>query len=275
MQNNELLTKNPDEGGAGFGAQWDAKFVHPIREAVITPDDAHRSMEAVATAIQFKYNGDACQRIIYSESHDEVANGKARVPQEINPGDPTGWFAQKRSTLAAALVFTAPGIPMLFQGQEFLEGEWFRDTVPVDWHKQEEFRGIVRLYRDLVHLRLNRKGQTRGLCGHHVQVTHCNDAQNVIAFKRWDQGGPNDEVMVIANFAHEARDNYQIGFPMPGKWKLVFNGDWKGYSKIFDDHPSADVVAAEPGYDNLSMHATVNLGGYGVLIYAKMLEDNG
>lgn len=31
------------------------------------------------------------------------------------------------------LVFSAPGIPMLFQGQEFLEGDWFRDTVPLDW----------------------------------------------------------------------------------------------------------------------------------------------
>ena len=28
------------------------------------------------------------------------------------------------------MVFTAPGIPVLFQGQEFLAGEWFRDTVP-------------------------------------------------------------------------------------------------------------------------------------------------
>ena len=41
---------------------------------------------------------------------------------------------------------------MLFQGQEFLEGGWFRDTVPVDWDKREEFRGIVRLYRDLIRL---------------------------------------------------------------------------------------------------------------------------
>jgi 1,4-alpha-glucan branching enzyme len=42
------------------------------------------------------------------------------------------------------MVFTAPGIPMLFQGQEFLEGEWFRDTVPLDWDQSVEFKGIVR-----------------------------------------------------------------------------------------------------------------------------------
>ena len=48
------------------------------------------------------------------------------MPQDIDGSDAQGWFARKRSTLAAALVMTAPGIPMLFQGQEFLEGEWFR-----------------------------------------------------------------------------------------------------------------------------------------------------
>ena len=31
--------------------------------------------------------------------------------------DPTGYYAQKRSTLGAALVLTSPGLPMIFQGQ--------------------------------------------------------------------------------------------------------------------------------------------------------------
>jgi 1,4-alpha-glucan branching enzyme len=128
-------------GGAGFGAQWDSNFVHPIRAAVIGADDRYRSMSAVRDALCFSYNGDPFERVVYSESHDEVANGKARVPSEINPGDPHHYYAQKRSTLAAGLVFTAPGIPMLFQGQEFLEGGWFRDTVPLDWHLKDDFQG--------------------------------------------------------------------------------------------------------------------------------------
>ena len=122
-------------------------------------------MTCVAEAIATKYNDDAFQRVIYSESHDEVANGKARVPYEINRDDATGWHSQKRSTLAAALVFTAPGIPMLFQGQEFLEGGWFRDDVPLDWDLCREFRGIVRLYRDLIALRLDRRGADPGAAG--------------------------------------------------------------------------------------------------------------
>lgn len=268
MQNLDAITRAADAGGAGFGSQWDARFVHTVRAAVITPGDENRSVTAVTDAIQTIYNGDAFQRVIYSESHDEVANGQARVPSEISPNDPTGWFAQKRSALAAALVFTAPGIPMLFQGQEFLEGEWFRDTVPLDWDRSKTFSGMVRLYRDLIGLRLNKAGLTRGLCGHHAQVYHCNPAQDLIAFRRWDQGGPHDDVVVVANFSHESRTGYAIGFPAAGTWKLRFNSDWRGYGEHFGDTPSGDVTATPDGYDGLPAKAAVEVGPYSVLVYS-------
>ena len=270
LQHNDWLTKPTDEGGAGYGAQWDDQFVHPIREAVITASDEHRSMEKVAHAITHRYNSDAFQRVIYSESHDEVANGRARVVHEIAPGDPRNWFAQKRATLAAALVFTAPGLPMLFQGQEFLEGEWFRDTVPLDWDKQEEFRGIVRLFRDLIRLRLNKTGKTRGLTGQHVQLIRVDDANNVIAFRRWMDGGPGDDVVVVANFHRDPREKFEIGFPAVGAWKLQLNRDWTGYSSVFDGYPSGDVTAVPGEYDGLPAHAPVNIGPYSVLVFSQM-----
>jgi 1,4-alpha-glucan branching enzyme len=269
LQNNAWLTKDAGAGGAGFGAQWDARFVHPIRQAVITSHDEQRSLAAVRDAICYRYNDDAFERVIYSESHDEVSSGKARVPQEIDPGDPTGWYAQKRSTLAAALVFTSPGIPMIFQGQEFLEGGWFRDTVPVDWDQNVEFRGIVRLYCDLIGLRLDRGGITRGLCGQFTQMIHSNDALKVIAFHRWDRGGPADDVVVVANFLHEPQDGYVIGFPVGGTWTLRFNSDWQGYSEAFRSHPSADVVAVPGNHDGLPYHAPLSIGPYSVLIFSQ------
>jgi 1,4-alpha-glucan branching enzyme len=191
------------------------------------------------------------------------------VPQEIDANDPTGWFSQKRSTLAAALVFTAPGIPMLFQGQEFLEGGWFRDTVPVDWDKREEFRGIIRLYRDLIRLRLNSDGQTRGLIGQNVQLIRVDDANKVIAFRRWMDGGPGDDVIVMANFDVNPRNNFEFGFPAAGAWKLHLNSDWTGYSSIFKGYPSGDVTAVPGDYDGLPAHAPVNIGPYTVLVFSQ------
>jgi 1,4-alpha-glucan branching enzyme len=60
-------------------------------------------------------------------------------------------------------VFTAPGIPMLFQGQEFLEDAWFRDDDPLDWKRTRTNAGIVQLYRALIRLRRNWYDHTRGL----------------------------------------------------------------------------------------------------------------
>ena len=263
------ITQAVADGGAGFHAQWDANFVHPVRQAVIVPEDGQRSMDAVRDAIVFRYNDDAFRRVVYSESHDEVANGKARVPQEVAPGDATGWFAQKRSTLAAALVFTAPGIPMIFQGQEFLQGEYFRDDVPIDWDQSEAFRGIVRMYRDLIRLRLDGGGVARGLCGQFCHVTHVNDAMNMIAFQRWDQHGPGDDVMVVLNFSAEPREGYQLGLPAAGLWRVRFNSDSSFYSTEFNNQPCADLTATEGGYDGLPATATIAIAPYSVLILSQ------
>jgi 1,4-alpha-glucan branching enzyme len=269
LQHNEWLTKDVDGGGAGFGAQWDSNFVHPIRAAVISADDRQRSMDAVRDAVCFSYNGDPFERVIYSESHDEVANGKARVPSEIDPQHPHNYYAQKRSTLAAGLVFTAPGIPMLFQGQEFLEGGWFRDTVPVDWHLREDFQGIVLLYRDLIALRRNQHGHSRGLCGRGIRVLHVNDAQDFLAFHRWDRSGAGDDVVVVVNFSAQPRGGYVIGFPRAGTWRLRLNSAWRGYSAVFSNHPSTDVEAVPGAYDGFEHHAQVSIAPYTLLIYSQ------
>jgi 1,4-alpha-glucan branching enzyme len=182
--------------------------------------------------------------------------------------------------LAAALVLTAPGIPMLFQGQEFLEDGWFQDSVPLDWHKSEEFSGLVRMYRDLIHLRLNRSGSTRGLSGSGLNTFHENQADDVIAYHRWHQGGPGDDVVVVMNLSHLAHENYKLGFPSPGTWRLRLNSDWSGYSRAFGNQACSDVVAGaeRPGGSNGAtaveqdgFHATgtIAIGPYSVLIFSQ------
>ncbi len=269
LQNNEWITKETGAGGAGFSSQWDAGFVHPIRDAIIAQNDADRDMYAVRDALQHSYNAAALQRVIYTESHDEVANGHARVPEEIWPGNAGSWFSRKRSTLGAALVFTAPGIPMIFQGQEFLEDEYFRDSAPLDWAKLETYAGINALYRDLMRLRRNWFNQTRGLRGEHVNVHHVNNADKVIAFHRWENGGPGDDVLVIANFGNRSYDSYTLGFPRWGLWRVRFNSDWQGYSADFGNQSGYDTWADVGSRDGMPFQANVGAGSYSVLILSQ------
>ena len=269
LRENRWLTTPTGDGGAGFNTQWAGGFVHPVREAIITGFDHAREMGAVEDAIYQRFNSDAFQRVIYTESHDEVANGRARVPEEIWPDQPDHYFAKKRSTLGAGLVFTTPGIPMMFQGQEFLEDEWFHDQDPIDWSKRDRFSGIVQMYRDMIQLRRNWYNNTRGLRGQHVHVFHVNNSDKVIAFHRWDQGGPGDSVIVVLNMANTTYDHYTIGFPEPGLWKVRFNGDWKGYDPEFGDHFSYDTFAHSSAKDGLPAVGNIGIGPYTMVILSQ------
>ncbi|WP_239125056.1 alpha amylase C-terminal domain-containing protein [Leptolyngbya sp. CCY15150] len=125
------------------------------------------------------------------------------------------------------------------------------------------------MYHDLIRLRRNRNGCTRGLCGQSIQVYHLHDARKMIAFHRWDQGGPGDDVVVVANFFHASQDNYTIGFPAEGLWKLRFNSDWCGYNDGFSNHFSADAIAEPGSYDGLPWHGSISIGPYSVLILSQ------
>ena len=269
MQRNGQLTLPVQAGGAGFTAQWSADFVHTVRSGIITPNDAGRDMDTIAAVLSGGFNSDSLQRIIYTESHDEVADGKARVPFEINPADADGWSARKRSTLGACLVFTAPGIPMIFQGQEFLQDEWFRDTDPLDWKFTRKHKGITRLYHDLIHLRKNCAGTTPGLTGSTIIIHHINNLDKVIAFLRGEHEAVIDFVAVAANFANRSWDDYVIGLPRPGSWKVRFNSGDTQYGKDFESPPLKQVTAVPGEYDGLPCHASLSLGPYSVILLSQ------
>ena len=262
LQNDAALTTYGD-GGAGFHAQWDAGFVHPVRRALVAVDDADRSVPELAEAIGA--DGNPFARIIYTESHDEVANGKLRLTQEIDDSNPGGWAAQKRATLGLCLALTGHGIPMLFQGQEFLEDEWFRDDVPLDWDRAEKFRDIVRLARDLIRLRRNVDGTSAGLTGSGFAVLHLDDEAKTLV---WSRTRGADAAVVAVNLAAKPRD-VRTPLPSAGRWAVRFNSDASTYSALFAGHETRDVDAVngpDHGADDQPPHATVSVGAYSLVV---------
>lgn len=266
---NPWVTKPQHEGGADFDAQWDSAFVHPVRSALISPDDGSRNLDGVAAAITKRYNDDAFDRVIYTESHDEVANGRARVAEEITPGAADSWFAKKRSTLGAILVLTSPGIPMLFQGQELLEDQWFQDGDPIDWTKLEKHAGVHQLYRDLIGLRRNLSGTTAGLCGQHVQVYHVDHEHKVLAYVRWDGDARQAGVVVVLNLANQPYRNYTIGLPSDGTWQVRFNSDARVYDEEFGNDGVPAITAQGPGMNDMPCSGSFEIGPYAGLILSK------
>lgn len=271
MQDSPWITARTGAGGAGFDTQWDAHFVHAVRGLLAVPWDEQRSLGNLEEVIHGRFNGDALQRIVYTESHDEsgVRSGNQRLAEAIWPGHAHSWQARKRGTLGSAIVMTVPGMPMLFQGQEFLPAGAFSQMEPLDWSRSERSAGLVLLHRDLVRLRRNWFNTTRGLRGQHVNVFHKNHADKVIAYHRWQGGGPRDDVVVVLNLSTRAFPAYELGFPREGAWRLRFNSDWNGYDPAFGNWPSNDAAAHSRPADRMPCSATVAIGPYSALIFSQ------
>lgn len=280
IRNNDWITKDVGAGGAGFDIQWATEFVRPVRDVLITPNDRDRNMFVIRDAIYHRYGNNALERVIYTESHDEVAaslNSQERpdhyrLPEAIWRGNADSWFARKRSTLGATLLFTTPGIPMIFQGQEFLEWGSWRDNIPLDWQKKSSFSGIWALYQSLIRLRRNWFNNTRGLRGQHVNVFHVNNNDKVIAFHRWENGGGGDDVIVVLNFSDRNYGSYTIGLPREGTWYVRFNSDWQGFSPDFRNFAGYNTTAGRAIWgdtDGLTYAGNVGIGAYSALILSQ------
>ncbi|WP_295649612.1 alpha-amylase family glycosyl hydrolase [uncultured Mucilaginibacter sp.] len=258
--------------GLGFGAQWDADFVHPVRAALIAQFDQDRNMDSILAALMRQYSGNAFKRVIYTESHDEVANGKSRVAEEIASSDVNNWYSKKRASLGIAMVLTAPGIPMIFQGHELLEDKWFSDTDPIDWKRVKKFNGFVKLHRDLIKLRLNYNNNTEGLSGQNTHVIRVDNEKKIIAYNRFQNVVKGDVTLVILNFSDNGYTDYRIGFAEPGLWKIRFNSDWDGYDKDFGDFETLDTEAVQGECDGMPFNANIAIAPYSAIILSQDRE---
>jgi 1,4-alpha-glucan branching enzyme len=149
---------------------------------------------------------------------------------------------------------------MLFQGQEFLEDEWFRDDVPLDWAREEAFGDIVRLARDLIALRRDTSGTTVGLTGPHTWVLHLDDTAKTLA---WARATDDQAVAVVVNASANAAD-IETDLPRPGQWAVQFNSDAATYSALFGDHQTLAVDTTPEG------RATVSVGPYSLVVLSPV-----
>ncbi|HLX49609.1 MAG TPA: alpha-amylase family glycosyl hydrolase [Streptosporangiaceae bacterium] len=271
LRGDASITAPVSRGGSGFDSQWDSDFLWAVRQTAEATSDDQRDMNLIAAQLQRRFGAAASTRVIYTESHDADGNGRTRLPAEIDPAQPDSWWSKKRSTLAAALVFTAPGIPMIFQGQEFLDQDPFvqEPIPPLDWADATKYAGIVQLYRDLIQLRRDWHDTTRGLKGDGLNVFHINNTGKLIAYHRWSQGGPLDDVVVALNFANRGYSSYTIGLPRTGRWRVRFNSDWAGYDPSFGNWPGYDTDTDQGAIDGLPAAANIGIGPYTALILSQ------
>ncbi len=261
--NSAYITKSRDESGCAFDAQWELGFPHALRDALGLTPSITPTLAGVRYELERSYNGDAFEKVIFSDSHDTAANGSVRLNDAVTPENPTSLTARQKSLLATALVLTAPGIPMILQGAEFLQEGAFNDWQALEWQHIDKYVGFVEAHRHLIDLRQNTYDNTAGLVGQHTAVFHQDDNNHVIGYHRWKAGGPGDDVLVLANFSNKTLHDYHLALPLPGTWTTRFNSSWKGYSPDFPELP-VDTIGTQD-----TTNASVDLAPYSIIIFSQ------
>lgn len=220
-----------DQGGAGFDVVQHDALRSALRGAIGAAShgaSAVVSMSAIAAALYPQGLDHAWRAVTCVENHDLVMAGRnPRIPVLADSADPRSWYGRSRSRVATGLLLTAPGIPQLFMGQEFLETQpW--DTNPggsnlLDWAELNAGDQIMadhlRFTQELVRVRAGQPA----LRSDNVHPYYVSDADRVLAFHRWLPAG--QDVVVVATLAESTWWSYQLGFPLSGYWREVFNSD--------------------------------------------------
>ena len=275
---NPYIVKSPQEG-AGFDTTLTDGLRIAIRDVIgnaSAPDERPLNLSGLAQQMWPGGFGEHWQFVQGPENHDIVKEGREqRIARLGDPNDPRSWFGRSRARVATGITLTAPGIPMLFMGQEFLEDKQWSDNF--DFHKNlllhwagldsgdKQMVDHVRFTSELIGLRW----RYPGLRGQGFRVVHVHDQNRVLAFHRWVEGEGRD-VIVIAHLSTFNRFGYRIGLPGGGPWREVFNSD------VYENWVNPDVAGNGGGVfaDEQAMHgfghsAAFVLPANSILVFAR------
>ena len=157
----------------------------------------------------------AASMVNYIESHDEH-----RLIQELRDAGANADAARRRLALAATVLMAAPGVPMIYQGQEYGEDTIIRvnERNPLRWDLlgTEGGKGLHAHYQRLLRLR----DEHPALRSEGFKIEAMKPEEKWVVFHRWNDEG--DDVVVAVNFADGDR-TLDVLLTKPGTWRDVLS----------------------------------------------------
>ena len=276
-------TRSRDENGAGFDTVLSPGFRDAVRRAIAQSaagQGASVNLDPVRDALRHSFGFATANQVVNClETHDRqrVQNDNDREPRLAALADSTdarSWYARSRSRVANGLLLTAPGLPMLFMGQEFLEDKYWTDDPDnhpgnlIWWDGLSSDRTMqdhLKFMQDLIWLRRRHPALQEGSCN----PFYVHNNNRILAFHRWIEGIGRD-VIVVASLNESTFDQYELGFPQSGQWFEVFNSDF------YDNFPNewvagnGCVIEAYPiPRDGMPSSATIRIPANGILVFAR------
>jgi len=273
------IVRPVDQGGAGFDAIWSDALRESLRSAVASAaagGAAGVNMGRIADTLWIPALSEKWRAVQYIESHDEVYRDRApRIARLADGSNPRSWYARSRARFATGLLLMAPGIPMLFMGQEFLEDKPWSDDPGMDerfllyWAgldgRDRHMTDFLRFVSDAIRLRRSRPG----LRGEGLRIISVDEGNRVLAFQRWVEGVGQD-VVVVASLNESSLYGYRLGMPDSGTWAEALNSDF------YDQFPNAEtrgngglVRGIDVPMHGLAASAEMTIPPNGVLVFVR------
>lgn len=214
------VTKPVVDGGLGFGCKWNMGWMNDTLK-YFSKDPIYRSFEHNNVTFSFSYTH--TENYILPLSHDEVVHGKGSLLNKM-PGDEWQKFANLR--LLYTYMYAHPGKKLLFMGSELAShSEWSHER-SLDWWllDHEPHQGIQRIVKDLNYLAINETAlheldfESSGF----KWVSGEDNKNSAISFLRFSS---QDTILCLMNFTPVPRIDYEVGVPLAGEWKEIFNSD--------------------------------------------------
>ncbi|MBF0456676.1 MAG: alpha amylase C-terminal domain-containing protein [Nitrospirae bacterium] len=273
--------------GMGFDAGYCDKLREEVRNVIKTASyggHGNINLDNLRDALYtFQGYPAAWKQFQCLENHDIIdkdhSDSEDRIAKLSDGNNTRLWWGRSRARVATGLLMTAPGIPMVFMGQEFLEDKLWTDSNRdmgnmIWWDGVEGWNGVdgqdknmVDFHffaRDLIWLRRKQPA----LRGEHINVFHVHNDNRVVAFHRWLDSGR--DVVVVVSLSELTYYGYRIGFPGYGLWQEIFNGDY------YDNRPNPEckgnnggVHADGTAWDNMPCSAVITLPANGLLVFAR------
>jgi 1,4-alpha-glucan branching enzyme len=269
----------PPPVGAGFDTTLTDGLRIAIRDVIgnaSAPDERPLNMTGLAKSLWPEGFHEPWRFVQGPENHDIVYRGREqRIARLGDPDHPRSWFARSRARVATGLSLTAPGIPMLFMGQEFLEDKQWADDFVTHRELLLHWAGLEQGDRQMIdHLRFTRellqvRRRLPALRGEGFRAAHVHDQNRVLTFHRWVEGQGHD-LLVVVHLADFTRVGYRLGFPAGGDWREVFNSDaYENWINAGVAGNSGRVTAGPQPLHGFAYSAAVVLPANSMLIFAR------
>ncbi len=258
------VTDIPENDGLGFTFKWNMGWMHDFCD-YMKLDPIFRRDNHYKMTFAMSYN--QAEKYILVLSHDEVVHLKCSMLNKM-----PGFYVDKFANLRVGYTYMLghAGKKLLFMGQEFAhDTEWSEDR-ELDWAllsddlhlgMQDYVRQLLSLYAKYPCL-YELDHENEGFSWINADDTY----KSIYSFVRYDST-KKKSLLFVMNFTPIARDDYRVGVPKSGKYRLLLNSDEKRFGGNSDPLKKKVYTAEKISWDGRDYSIAYPLPAYGAAIF--------